>query len=58
MTERTTELRICVKQATEAVEYYLNNHLLRETVSVVSVEFVNKDDQFKIIIKEAKDAAP
>jgi hypothetical protein len=61
MTEkRTTELRICVKQATEAVEYYLNNHLLRETVSVVSVEFVNKDDQFKIIIKEkeVKDAAP
>ena len=55
---RTTELRICVKQASEAIEFYLNNHLLRSPVIVQSVEFVAKDDQFRILILDEPKETP
>ena len=55
---RTTEIRICVKQATEAIEYYLNNHLLREPISVQSVEFISKDDQFQVIVIDPPQETP
>jgi len=57
MNERTTEIRLSVAEAVEAMEYYMNEYLLRHRGTVKQVTFEAKDSQFKIVLAGRKDAA-
>jgi hypothetical protein len=55
MKKQLTEIRLSIDQCQQGLEYYLNNHMLREPVQVDRVEWIAKDNQFRIVLKESED---
>ena len=47
-----TEIRLSIEHANNAIEYYLNNAMLKMEVDVLSVEWMPMDRQFTIVLKE------
>ena len=52
MKRNPTEIRLSINHAATAMEFYLNNHMLRETVEVSEVIWEPKEQQFRIVLNE------
>jgi len=52
MKKQLTEIRLSIDHCQTGLEYYLNHHMLREPVQVDRVEWIAKDNQFRIVLKE------
>ena len=58
MKKQLTELRLSIEHTNEAIEYWLNNYLLKHPESVEGVEWVAKDNQFRVTLKEQEPSEP
>jgi len=52
MKRNPTEIRLSINHGAAAMEYYLNNHMLREQVQVAEVVWEPKEQQFRIVLNE------
>ena len=56
MKKQFTEIRLNISDTQEAIQYWLNNYLLRKEVGVESVTWDAKAGQFKVsLISEGSD---
>jgi hypothetical protein len=47
-----TEIRLSVAHASGAIEYYLNNYMLKHEVEVELVEWNPVDKQFRVVMRD------